>query len=306
MKNFVGNATTVKYLEKSVATDNLSHAYLFCGPESVGKTRIGIYFAKLLLCEGENPMSCDDCTSCKLINSGNHPDFFYIDKETVLVDEIRDLVGSLELKSYRGKAKVALISHAERLTSHALNSFLKTLEEPAEHTVIILTTENPRNLLPTIVSRARSINFGLAPQKQIFELLNGDLGIKKAEAITISKLAAGRAGVAFNLSQNLDKVEDTLKFVDDFFRVYKSQDIYEKIYYADKLSKDKEELNTKLQNLELAARAELVLMNDSQKDNEKAIEIVQMMDGIAHSRDMILRNANVKLVMENLLLGSCI
>lgn len=300
MKDFVGNAATVKYLEQAVSGDNLAHAYLFCGPGNVGKTKTGIYFAKMLLCEGENPASCTECPSCKLFASGNHPDFFHFDQETVLVDDIRGLVGSLELRSYRGKGKVALISHAERLTTAALNAFLKTLEEPTSETTIILTTENKKNLLPTIVSRARIVNFGIAESKQIFELLNGELGVKKDEATKIARLASGRAGVAVSLAQDSEKAGAIQGLVDDFNRIYRSPDVYEKISYADKLSKDKDNLINNLQYLELAAREDFLASNDA----AKKLIYIKMLDQIAKSREMIGANANAKLVMEGLLLGS--
>jgi len=306
MKDFVGNAATIKYLQKAVTEDNLSHAYLFCGPGGVGKTKAGAYFAKILLCESPDPLVCEGCPSCKLIESGNHPDFFHFDQETVLVDEIRELVGSLELRSYRGKGKVALISHAEKLTNQALNSFLKTLEEPTSETTIILTTENKKNLLPTIVSRARMVNFGLATDKQVYELLNGDLGVKKDEAAKIVGLSAGRVGMAVNLAAEPEQVAEIAELVNDFNCIYRSQDIYEKINYADKVSKDKDGLGTKLQHIELAARGELMALATDKKNTAKSSELIQMMDKIAKSRDMISANANAKLVMEGLLLRSLV
>lgn len=306
MKDFVGNAATIKYLEQAVAGDNLTHAYLFCGPESVGKTKVGVYFARLLLCEGDNPLICTDCPSCKLFTSGNHPDFFHFDQEAVLVDEIRELVSSLDLRSYRGRGKVVLISHAERLTNQALNSFLKTLEEPTSQTTIILTTENKKNLLPTIVSRARMVNFGLSDNKQVFELLNGELGVKKDEAAKIVKLAAGRVGVAVRLAANPEQAGEIMKLIEDFSRAYRSQDIYEKISYADTLSKEKDMLPVRLQYLELAARGELMDLSASGLNKERASGLIEMMDKIARSQEMINGNANTKLVMEGLLLGSII
>ena len=306
MKDFVGNSATIKYLEKAVTSGNLSHAYLFCGPGNIGKTKVAKYFAKLLLCSGENPITCASCPSCKLFDKGNHPDFFHLDNDSVLVDDVRELVGSLDLKPYMGKSKVALISHAENLTNQALNSFLKTLEEPNVDTVIILTTENPKNLLQTIVSRSRMINFSLASEKQIYELLNGELGVLKAEATIITKLAAGRPGVATSLSIDPEIVSEITSLARDFNRIYRSTDIYEKISYADKLSKDKEMLGSKLSNLELAARAELINEKLTLSNKTKVNDLVKMIDGIARSREMIAANANAKLVVESLLLGSIV
>lgn len=304
MKDFVGNAKTIQYLEKAVSTGNTTHAYLFCGPGNVGKTRAAKYFAKLLLCTGENPLTCHECASCKLFTKDNHPDFFHLDHDTVLVEEVRELVNSLDLKPYMGKGKVAIISHAENLTNQALNSFLKTLEEPSVKTTIILTTENPKNLLPTIVSRTRMINFGLSSEKQIYELLNGDLGIVKAEAAAITGLAAGRPGAAANMAIDKEGTSEIVNLAKDFNQIYRSTDIFEKIAYAEKMSKDKETIGEKLANLELAARAELVGEKLNKSNKERVDALVGTLDGIARSRDRLAANANAKLVVEGLLLGS--
>jgi len=305
MKDFVGNTSAIKYIEEAIVSGNLSHAYLFCGPGNVGKTKAGDYLARLLLCESETPLNCQGCASCKLFVTGNHPDFFHLDSDTVLVEEVRELVSSLDLKSYFGRGKVALISHAENLTNQALNSFLKTLEEPSAKTTIILTTENQQNLLPTIVSRSRILNFGLASDKEVYELLNGELAVLKAEATVITQMAAGRPGVATTLAQNKETVQDAIQISKDFNRIYRSTDTFEKISFAEKMSKDKETLLVKLANLELVARAEL-LGKDLKKDKQEAEAQIVLLDGIARSREMLAANANAKLVMEGLMLRSMV
>ena len=304
MKDFVGNKATISYLEQAIANDNVSHAYLFCGPEGVGKTKAGLHFAKLLLCESEKPLDCKGCPSCKLFESGSHPDFHHLDKEAVLVDEVRELISSLELRPYRGKGKVALVSHTERLTNQALNSFLKTLEEPTSQTTIILTTENKNNLLPTIVSRARQVNFGLSADRQIFEHLNIEMSVKKEEAARITSLASGRIGVAIALSENDGVASEIATLVGDFNRIYKSQDIYEKISFADKMAKDKDNLISNLHYLELATRSELMRQTKESGDRVRMTELLTLMDKISRSREMVNKNANTRLVIEGLLLGS--
>jgi DNA polymerase-3 subunit delta' len=304
MKDIIGNTATIKYLKDSIKGDNLSHAYLFCGPENVGKTKIGLGFARLILCEGEDPFTCTECPSCKLFVSGNHPDFHYIDKEMVSVDEIRELSNTLELKPFRGKSKVALISHAEKLTTQALNSFLKTLEEPTPHTVIILTTENKKNLLETIVSRSRMVNFGLVPDKQIYEFLNSELEVKRSMAEQIVNLAGGRIGHAITLSADQELTVNIASLASEFLRTYRSQDIHDKITFADKISKEKDSLDFKLQSLEMAIRGELMQVSSENIKNTKTGELVTLLDRLTKSAEMIRKNGNTRLIMEGLLLGS--
>ena len=304
MKDIVGNTATIKYLKDSVAGDNLSHAYLFCGPSNVGKTKAAQGFAKLILCEGENPAKCTGCPSCKLFDAGNHPDFHFLDKDAVLVEDVRELTSDLELRPYRGKAKVALIPHAEKLTTQALNSFLKTLEEPTTQTVIILTTENKKNLLETIVSRARLVHFSLASDKQIYELLNGELGVKRSEAEQIVALAGGRVGYAVTLSADEELTAGILDSANEFMRAYKSADIYEKMTFADKMSKDKDLLGSKLQSLEMSVRGELLKAVTGNSKGMSPDELLTLLGRLVKSEEAIRKNANIKLVIEGLLLGS--
>jgi DNA polymerase-3 subunit delta' len=304
MKDFIGNIAAIKTLKEAVRSGNLSHAYLFCGPGNVGKTKAGEYFAKILLCSSEDPFLCTSCASCKLFDKGNHPDFFHLDSDTVLVEDVRLLINSLDLKPYMGEGKVAMISHAENLTKQALNSLLKTLEEPSAKTTIILTTENPTNLLPTIVSRTRRINFALSSERDIYELLNVDLEVIKGEATVIAKLSAGRPGVARSLSADKNTTSEIINLAKDFSRIYKSTDVFEKIAFADKLSKDKEGLAVKLGYLELATRADLMGEKFTETGRLRVRDLIVTIDNIARSREMISANVNPKLVIEGLLLGS--
>lgn len=301
MKSIVGNEKAVSYLLDSLERGGLSHAYLFNGPAGVGKTKAGVAFARMLLCEGESPLDCTDCPSCKLFIGGNHPDFFHLEQETVLIEDIRSLISSLELKPYRKRGKVVLVSHAEKLTTQALNAFLKTLEEPDSKTTIILTSENKKNLLPTIVSRARIVNFGLLSDKRVFEYLHDELGVKKEMSNKISEISAGKIGLAINLANDENLANEAFDLITTFKRVYKSQDIWEKINFADLLSKDKETLLNKLQALELFVRGELIKGIKGGQNSNGNRELVVLLDKIAKSMEQINMNINTKLALEGLL-----
>jgi DNA polymerase-3 subunit delta' len=139
------------------------HALLLHGPEGVGKTALATRLAKVLLCDGPTAdwNACLRCASCKLMQSGTHPDYLLIspeeDKQQIAVDQIRESCARLALTSYRSGYKVAIVAPAHQMTVAAANSLLKTLEEPAPSTAIILVTSKLGALLPTLRSRCQQI-----------------------------------------------------------------------------------------------------------------------------------------------------
>jgi len=143
----------------------MAHAVLFTGPVGIGLEHFSKCLTASLLCEnpGEDNHACGDCRSCHLIKGESHPDLFNIEPEEpgkqIKVDEIRRLIDSIHLKSQYGRYKIAVITPADAMNRNAANSLLKTLEEPPEHSLLILLSHRP-NLLPiTIRSRCQHIRF---------------------------------------------------------------------------------------------------------------------------------------------------
>lgn len=146
-----------KYFESLVKNGMLAHAYLFFGPEGVGKKD----FAYDLF---------------RVINGRNHegdPDFKFIsprledDETKIYIEDIRDLKTFLSLKAYAGPYKFVVINDADRLTPEASNSILKSLEEPSPFSVLILISSKPRQLLPTILSRCERVQFLRSGDKEL-------------------------------------------------------------------------------------------------------------------------------------------
>jgi DNA polymerase-3 subunit delta' len=139
------------------------HGLLLHGPEGVGKYALARRLANTLLCDraADSWQACGECASCKLLHSGTHPDMLNIEpeegKQQISVDQIREACSRLTLTSYRRGYKVALISPAHQMTMAAANSLLKTLEEPAPNTALILLTSRPGALLATLRSRCQQV-----------------------------------------------------------------------------------------------------------------------------------------------------
>jgi DNA polymerase-3 subunit delta' len=138
-----------------------AHAYLFSGLPGVGKRRFANAFAAFLLCDQPaQGMACGRCRSCLLREAGTHPDLLLIAPEeegkAIRVDAIRHLVDFMGQTSQQGGSKVIVLHPAEAMNQNAANALLKSLEEPTANTFLLLVTDQPARLLPTVRSRCRS------------------------------------------------------------------------------------------------------------------------------------------------------
>ncbi|UCD15558.1 MAG: hypothetical protein JSV34_00465 [Candidatus Omnitrophota bacterium] len=129
-------------------------SYLFIG-EQASLIRDVI---KVVNCK-DNPYFCGACWDCKKIETLSHPDIFVVrpDPLTIKIDNVRESIRFLSLKSFRAAKKTVLIEKAESLSNEAASAFLKTLEEPAANSFIAVSTAKLEGILPTIISRCRKI-----------------------------------------------------------------------------------------------------------------------------------------------------
>ncbi len=199
----------------SFRNDSLNHTYLLTGDEGVGKMSLAYAVAARYLCL--NPVdadSCGECRSCRLLKHGNHPDFLELPREPVELRirrfisrsgssneaiEHKPILEFMRLKPMNGNGRVCIIPEAERINIEAANAFLKTLEEPPAHSLIILTSANKDRLLPTIISRCRIIGLSRLNTSAITEYLNCKLEIPGEQAEQIATLAEGSLGKAMAL-----------------------------------------------------------------------------------------------------------
>ena len=165
-----GQQHIVKTLQNALANDKIAHAYLFAGPRGTGKTTMARLFAKALNCEEGIGHQCNNCRNCLSIMEGNHPDVIEIDAASNNgVEEIRDLIDKIKYGTSLGRKKIYIIDEVHVMTSQALNTLLKTLEEPPEHVVFILATTEPHKIIPTILSRCQRFDFTKVSDKDIKE-----------------------------------------------------------------------------------------------------------------------------------------
>lgn len=168
----LGQEHIVKILKYQIATDSVSHAYLFCGTRGTGKTTTARILAKAVNClaephvnEHDNGRPCGHCANCEAIRKGTFMDVVEIDAASNNgVDSIRELRESVKYPPAVGRKKVYIIDEVHMLSTGAFNALLKTLEEPPENVMFILATTEPQKLPATILSRCMRLDFKRVPQ----------------------------------------------------------------------------------------------------------------------------------------------
>jgi DNA polymerase-3 subunit delta' len=173
-----GHDRIVEALRANLRSGRFHHAFLFVGPEGVGKRTFARTLARALLCE-RNPEAlldpCGTCPGCVQVEAGTHPDLLEVarpeDRQELPIRVIRDLCAEFGLKPARGSRKVAIVDDVDDMNDEAANAFLKTLEEPPPGAVLILIGTSAELQLETIVSRCQVIRFEPLPEPLLADLL---------------------------------------------------------------------------------------------------------------------------------------
>lgn len=145
------------------------HALMLAGPQGVGKLHFAQAFARWIMCASPKGASaCGNCRSCQLHSASTHPDYMQLEPEEVgkaiRVDQVRELTELLSKTAQQGGYKVAIVAPAEAMNLNSANAILKSLEEPAAQTVMILVSHTPSAVLPTIRSRCQLRSFNIPSQ----------------------------------------------------------------------------------------------------------------------------------------------
>ncbi|HAX74203.1 MAG TPA: DNA polymerase III subunit delta', partial [Firmicutes bacterium] len=158
-----------RFLVNSHAKNRLVHAYIFEGILGVGKLAVAKNVAKMLLCDGEEPI-CGVCRHCQLVKSEGHVNVHMIrpDGLSIKKEQIQQLQVEFSKRAAEDLPKIYIIEESDKMSVSAANSLLKFLEEPMPNTYAILLTDNKQKLLPTIRSRSVILSFkSLSPKELI-------------------------------------------------------------------------------------------------------------------------------------------
>jgi DNA polymerase-3 subunit delta' len=154
-------ASWQRQLQGTLQSQRLPHSSLLLSVPGLGAEHLANWMSALALCESSGERPCGVCAACSLLRSDSHPDYHLVkieeDAQQIKVDQVRELISSLVLKSYRGGFKVGVIEGAEALNVNGANAFLKTLEEPSADTMLIMIARPNHRLPATIASRCLRI-----------------------------------------------------------------------------------------------------------------------------------------------------
>jgi len=283
--------TALRTIDWALETGRIHHAYLFVGPDGVGKELAAFGLAQALVCErrgepagpslfgaAEKPpvRACGVCSACTRAVPREdrrpvHPDVVVIERglyapqslgrrtpetQDISIDQIRTLVlARSAFAPHEGRAKVFVIRRAEELSISAANALLKTLEEPGAKTHFILLSAQPEALLPTILSRTQRIRFAPLPDEVVTELLVAT-GIEPKRAQDVTRLAGGSVE-AGSLLADPEESETRDQFVESALAATSSASIEPVLALAESAKKDKDRLPSNIAALAsaLAVRA---------------------------------------------------
>jgi DNA polymerase-3 subunit delta' len=297
--NIIGHSKILKLLDRQIAEGTSAGAYIFSGPDQVGKFVIAERFAKSLIFN----RSLD---SLEEKNQKNVLDLIIIKpeveetkgitkKKEIPIEEIREAQKQLALFPHNGKFKIAIIDEAEYMSVSSQNALLKILEEPNTTSIIILVTGDESLILPTVKSRCQKIVFQLVSQEEIRRGLGGKGG-EKSEKITLFSI--GRPGMAIKMLEDKKEMTAREKSLENFKNIFNSG-INQRLELAEKLSKNIPEAEKNLQFWIWIIRSRFP---EVEKISET--EKFRIIENIIMSLDVIQNtNANKRLILENLLLN---
>lgn len=292
----------------------ISHAYLF---ETNGYDKgltFAIQFAKALLCPNYNQsgINCKDCHQCEMIDSNNFPELKIIEANGSWIkkEQLIDLQEEFNKKAVIGKRKVYIIRGAEKLNINSSNSILKFLEEPQEGIIAILITDNQYQLLNTILSRCQIISF------------NGQTDIIKSQD-TFSKIGQLLTDNEEDYQKfledekNIERLNSVIKFAKCYEKNRKKMLLYLYNYWFS-IFFDKESIEKALivllylykdvLNVKVGHALEIFFDNNYEKEvysiaeKNSISQIIQKLNAINRSRQNIVFNANLNLLMDKLIL----
>ncbi len=314
-----GQDKAKRLLARVLESERLGHAYLFAGPEGVGKVTMARLFSNILLCTAEANKPCLKCPGCSKFSSANHSDFVHIkpDGVSIKISQVRALKKSVAYAPFEGGYRVLLLEDVHTMRQEAGNSLLKLLEEPPAHNILILTGTSAETILPTIISRCQVVPFfPLMAEDAVSIILDKRPGMQPDHAAMLTVMADGSPGKALILETE-GVFELYVQFVSLLVNEYPEQpmQVEQALAFATVISSLKESLATLLHLFRIFFKNVLmstVVVKDGLDEGESLVKARELWNfdqlsakiaAIDYAETALSRNCNRGLVCEVLMLN---
>lgn len=312
-----------RVLSLFLANMKSSGSFLFSGPKGSGTLKKSIEFSKAVNCENRSKSGifyeriCGSCRNCTRIEKLTHPDIVLIEPEggSIKIDKIRDLIGVISLKPYEAEFRFIIIKDADLMNVEASNALLKSLEEPPDKTVFVLTTNRAHALLETILSRCFIIKFPPPSKEDVKNRLKstGDIGNDEIESLTILSESDPERAVQLRDEGWVDK----RNWIIDQFMNLDNTGKTGLMIISEKISDNKTSLSLYLKILLTLLRDVEIYRNNPElivnRDKIKYIEqlslelnsdaVLKRYQLVSEAENSLKFNLNLKILIENMMFG---
>ena len=200
LTGIIGHQRSKRFLDRVLTGGRLPHAYLFTGPEGIGKATVARALAANLFCrKGVEAVPCGHCPACQQFASGNHPDFIHVvpDGAAIKIDQIREIKKQLAFAPLSATTRVILVEEAQTMRREAGNSLLKILEEPPPDNLFLVVASDAQPILPTIVSRCQVLSFSPLTEEETVQVIQAHApDIDREQAGLLARITEGAPGQA--------------------------------------------------------------------------------------------------------------
>lgn len=324
LSDFSGQGVLYDGLIRTLRDGNFVHAYLIGGMAGVGKRTLAMLIAQHLLCSGQTK-PCGECPSCVQVRESNHPDVHVIAPgkplcpdvkpglQGIPVAEIRYAISLVGQHTFSGGYRAVVIEQAEKMNPAAQNALLKTLEEPVDGTIFLLLSDSPELLLPTIISRCRSLKLHPWPEEDVIRVLRQQ-GIEDRLARQAARASGGSMGRAVSIAADEKFWLRRNDVMHDFLDISSRSDILtvstawkDRKGEAEELLDDLEDMirTLMLVRLERLPEDQLTSYPEAWKqmaDSAPLKSFIELLDAVAEARKLRGNQVTWQAVVEKLLL----
>jgi DNA polymerase-3 subunit delta' len=289
----IGNETAIKFLAGALANDKLAQAYVFVGPDDLGKSTIALAFARNL--QGQPAGFSSDLHILEPLP----------EQKGISIEAVREFIKILNLSSFNNSYKIGIIKEADTLSEEAKSALLKTLEEPKERVIIILLIRDDSNLPATILSRSQVLYFYPVSSGVIYDYLIDNQGASRSLAKDLANLSLGRPLLALRLLENPADYEAYLTRASLWLTLL-TTDVNARLTILDQIFKDKtwsktarDTANHIIDMAEGLAR-DLILLNLGEKDRIQHLAILKDLEQVGHKLSATSQPNPLVLILQQL------